>query len=343
MKCLDVDTIKQHIIENPHYIEKILEDAGFYKITSRGDEYRCAFDIDTNPTSVKVNKNHLGSADYGRHISGDIITLVQEKTGYKFRDTLKMICNSVGLDTYNMPKRKQPTLPFGGFFKHIGKNKEKYVQLEILDDNILNEFELMPSRMFYDDGIPIEIQHAYNVGYDVLTERVVIPHWDTMGNLVGVVGRYNQIDTPENIPKYLSIIPFPKSHTLYGFHMNYKNIQDKKIVIVCESEKSVMKLSNMKIKTGLAIGGSYLSDIQIRNIQSTNPNMIILGLDEGLEEDLIVEQAKRLKISNPFFNIMVGYIWDSDNKIIKKGSKAAPMDKSKAEFEYLMRNCIKWV
>lgn len=339
---MDVYTIKQHIINNPEYIESLLEWAGFYKIKNRGKEYRCAFDINTNDTSVKVNKDTLGASDFGRGIHGDIISLLEFKTGLGFRDLLKNICSIMGLSEEDV-KQKEIILPFGGFYKHIGKNKEKYKELTPIDESILNEYKLIPSKLFYEDGVNPLIQQKYEVGYDVITGRIIIPHRDTRGNLVGIVGRYNAKEIEDGMAKYYPIIPFSKTRSLYGFDKNYINIQHKKVIILAESEKSVMKLDSMGIKNGLAIGGNFISDYQARNIQSTTPQIVIVGFDEGLEEEYIREQAKKLQLQNPFFNINVGYIWDSENEIIKKDSKAAPMDYSKEKFEYLVKNKVKWL
>lgn len=341
---MDVHSIKQYIIDNPHYIESILEIAGFYKIknTSR-DEYRCAFEHDTNSTSVRVNKNTLASSDFGRGISGDIITLVEYKTGLDFKQTLKLICKTIGLDAEDIPKMEARTLPFGGFFKEIGINRDKYDVLEPIDDSVLERFIMIPSKMFLKDGISVEQQLEYEIGYDAMTGRIIIPWRDTLGRLVGIMGRHNSEEVDENILKYFPIIPFSKSKAVFSFHQSYKHIQEKGIAIIGESEKSPMKLKKMKIDTGLALGGNTISPTQVRNIQSATPKIAVLGLDEGLEEGYIVHEAKKLKIENPFINIKVGYIWDGDNLILKKGSKSAPMDGTKKEFEYLVRNCVKWI
>ena len=341
---MDVHSIKQHIIDNPHYIENILETAGFHNIRSiNRDEYRCAFDYGTNSTSVKVDKNTLASSDFGRGISGDIITLVEHKTGLGFRGSLQLICKSIGMDMNDMPKRIAPVLPFGGFFKNIGVNRDKYDVLEPIDDSVLDKFALMPSKMFLDDGIPIEQQLEYKIGYDTISGRITIPHWDTLGNLGGIMGRHNKSDIDDETLKYFPIIPFPKSKVVFSYHQNYTTIHEKGIAIIGESEKSPMKLNAMGIRTGLALGGNTISPTQVRNIQSTSPKLIVLGLDEGLEEELIINEAEKLLMNNPFVNIKVGYIWDKNNEIMKKGSKVAPMDKSKPEFQYLMKNCVKWV
>ena len=340
---MDVYSIKQHIISNPHCINQILEESGYHKIREMRDgEIRCAYDMDTNSTSIKINKDTLSSVDFGRGVSGDIITLVEDKVGLGFRDSLKFICNVIGLDAKSIESRKI-VLPFGGFFKNIGKNYTSDKSLEIIDESVLQEFSLMPSKMFFDDGIGVQFQSKYNVGFDVLTQRVIIPHYNTVGELVGIVGRVNSKIVEEDVPKYFPIISFPKSQVLYGFDKNYTNILNKKTIILAEGEKSVMKLDSMGLGVGLAVGGSFISDIQAKNIQSSTPKSVIIGFDEGLDEEHLRIQANKLKMQNPFVQIQVGYIWDENSEILKKGSKSAPMDKTKKEFEYLVRNCVKWI
>lgn len=341
---MDVYSIKQHIINNPHYIEKILDESGYCKINeTRNGEIRCAYDEDTNSTSVKVDMNTLSSTDFGRSVSGDIITLVEDRVGLTFRDSLKYICNIVGLNASDIEKSKPKLLPFGGFYKNIGKNYSLNAEIKTFNDDIMNDFQISPSKLFFEDGITLQCQQKYGVGYDSLTGRIVIPHYNTKGELVGIVGRVNSKVVEDDVPKYFPLIPFSKSKTLYRFDKNYRNILDKRSVILCEGEKSVMKLDAMGIGVGLAVGGNYISDIQAQNILSAAPKNIIIGFDEGLDEEHLIVQAKKLKIDNPFIKIEVGYMWDKDNVILKKGSKSAPMDVTKKEFEYLARNCVKYI
>jgi len=70
---------------------------------------------------------------------------------------------------------------------------------------------------------------------------------------------------------------------------------------------------------------------------------IILAYDEGLEEEYIREEAKKLIINNPVFHNSVGYVWDKDNAIIPKGSKGSSSDFGKEGFAYLMKHCVRWL
>ena len=339
---MDVYSIKQHIINNPHYIGEILEESGYYKISGiRNNEIRCAYDLDTNSTSIKVNVDTLSSIDFARGLSGDIITLVEEKAGFNFRDSLKFICNIVGLDSSNMPKNNPIILPFGGFFKNIGKNKNLNEELKVIDDSIMGEFATMPSEMFYKDGISYESQRKYEIGYDAIYGRVVVPWRDTLGRLVGVMSRHNNIEVDdEHILKWMPIIPFAKSKTIFAYDKNYKTIVETGIVFIGESEKFSMQLDSFGVRNGLSVGGSFVSDAQTKNIQSLCPKLVVICFDEGLNEDLIREQAKKIKINNPFMNIQVGYIYDTHNIYLPRGSKASPSDFGKGTFHSLVKKCL---
>lgn len=339
---LDVYKIKKHIIDNEEYIPEILETAGFFKVSRKGKYYKCGNSEDTSGSSTCVNRETLVSGDFKANVHGDLITIVQNQTRKSFNQTLKFICNIVGLNGDDI-ETKDIKLPFGGFFKYIGKNKDIYEELKTYDENILNNYSKIPNKLFLRDGIPYDIQMKYEIGYDAMSGRITIPHRDTMGNLVGVVGRCNEKEVGDGIAKYFPIIPFSKSKVLFGYDKNYHNIQEKGVVILGESEKSVMKMDAMGLNNCLALGGNYISDVQAKNIQALMPNHVIIGLDEGIEEEHLQQQANKVKLQNPFLNIEVGYIYDRHNEIIKRDSKVAPMDLPKELLEKLMRNHTVWI
>ncbi|WP_237714133.1 hypothetical protein [Bacillus atrophaeus] len=71
--------------------------------------------------------------------------------------------------------------------------------------------------LFYEDGILPKTQSMFQIGYDSITGRITVP-WKTFsGELCGVMGRLNKKNLSEEETKWLPIIPFPKSKTLYGF------------------------------------------------------------------------------------------------------------------------------
>ncbi len=194
--------------------------------------------------------------------------------------------------------------------------------------------------MFYEDGISFQTQYKYKIGYDYESMRITIPWWDFQGNVVGIMGRYNEREIGDEINKYYPIYSFPKHQALYGYYQNYIDIQEKQIVFIGEAEKFTQQLDSMGIYNGVSLGGNSLSLIQIRNIQALNPKVIILAFDEGLDEELIRQRAGQLKLNNIFMKNEVYYIYDKDNKYLPRDSKMSPTDAGKEAFTGLLRECL---
>ncbi|MFS0657497.1 hypothetical protein AB1L07_02565 [Niallia alba] len=338
---MDVFSLKNYIIDNPDYIELVLEEVGFHKVKDIGKEYRCALDEHTNPTAVKVNKKTLSSSCYSINLKGDLIVLVQYKLNLSFPKAIKKIAELV--EFKHEIHNEQYKLPFGGFYKNIQKLRDmEGVDIETYSYDLLNRFELAPNLLFYKDGILPHIQTQYEIGYDSLTRRISVPWYSFDGNLCGVMGRLNKKVINDEEVKWFPIVPFPKSKTLYGFANNYHSILDKGIVMIGESEKHTMSLASKGINVGISLGGSFMSEIQANHVKSLFPKTIILMLDEGLEEEHSIEIAKQLK-SDKFYKNNVGYVFDKNNKYLPKGSKMAPSDLNKNKLNGLVKECIVWL
>lgn len=339
---MDVWELKEHIIRNPDSIPILLESCDFHNIADRGVEFRCSHSPDSNPTSIRVDKETLGASWYGEDVKGDIISLIDYRKKLGFRNTLKFILNTLELDEKNF-QEKETKLPFGGFYKKISKSKQYDTHLEPLPFEYLRNIDFIPSQKFFEDGISLETQDKFMVGYHFLTGRIAIPWFDLSGNIVGVIGRHNARDYESNNKYYPIIQPFLKSRTLYGYSQNYCNISEKGVAIVVESEKGVMQLDTMDIPVGLGLGGSALGDVRVKAIHSTNARTVILALDEGIKESVLISMAEKIKIDNPFKKVRVGYIYDRDNKYLEKDSKDSPTDHGKEVFKALVKECVVWI
>jgi len=339
---LNIYALKQQIIDNEELIELILNDSGFTDINgefNQGNEYRCSWEEGGNPTSVRVNKSTLSSDCFSKGIKGDIITLVSEKLNLSFTKTIDRLSRLINFEDIN----EEITLPFDGFFNEIlNLVDDNFDDLETFDESILDDYLILPSERFLKDGINYEVQQKYNVGYDVTTGRIIVPWRNLEGKLVGIMGRLNKEEIEEYENKYLPIISFPKSKTIFGFSENYRSIQEQGLVIIVEPEKGVMKLESMGVNVGLGLGGSSLSTFQANNIKSLFPKRIIVGLDEGLSEEVSLNMAKQLKIDT-FFENEVGYIYDAENKYLPKGSKMSPSDLPLEQFKKLIVECTRRV
>jgi DNA primase len=340
---MDVSALKNYIINNPDYIELILEKTGFHYIdyNSTKKEYRCAREEGRNPTSVKVNSQTLSATCFSTNLKGDLITLIQSKLYISFPNTIKKISEIINFK--DTSKQEEYSLPFGGFYKKIAKLRdEDAFELETYSDDILDQFEIVPNLLFYEDGILPEVQNKFKIGYDSVTKRISVPWRALDGNICGVMGRLNKKELNDDDVKWFPIYAFAKSKTLYGFVENYNSIQEKSMVMIGESEKFPLQLCSQGLNVGIGLGGSFISELQANHIKSLFPKVIIVGMDEGLSEDHSYEIAKQLK-SDKYYKNKVGYIFDKNNNYMAKDSKIAPSDLDKNTLKLLIENCTKWI
>jgi DNA primase len=360
---MNIPQLKQTIIDNPNYIEAIMEAIPIFKIKDFGKEYRGAKYQDGSATGVCIMKDTLKYFYRGRdgESSGDIFTFVQDFKGIEFSEAIKVILQATGLDTEQFSKSEEVVLPFGGYFKGLKPNsQDSYQELPTYPESILDDFELMPACRFLKDGINAKVQFDFKVGYDYFSDRITVPWRNPSGKIVGVMGRYNGDDYEEKeLAKWFPLIKFPKSQVLFGFYENYQAIQKTRTIIIGESEKFVMQLRSMDrpivdmetgeilryegYNNGLAVGNHSISPVQKKLIQSCFPDTIIIAYDEGIEEEYLIETAKKLQYNGGFFQTRIGYIFDKEGLYLPKGSKYAPSDLGKKVFDELIMNCTKFI
>lgn len=344
---MDVIALKEYLKDQPDKIEQLLHSVDFCNIkrNSSRREIRCSRDYDRNPTSVviKYDLDNIPFTCFSTGLSGDIISLLQNKLDISFRSVLKYMYSALRLsDDALAPIERY--LPFGAYYKKIqSKNSIKDIDLQTYPDEIMNDFKMSPNMLFLRDGISIDTQMKYNVGYDSTTMRVSVPWYNHNEEIVGVMGRINTQFPDADISKWLPIIPFAKSKAIYGYSLNYSDIQNKKVCMIGESEKLPQQLDSMGYKTGTSVGGSNISSYHQRYLKSLNAEKYILMFDEGLTEDKIRSEAEKLQAQNVFQQYQVGYVFDKYNEILKSGSKMAPTDLGKLAFKELYNNHIVWL
>ena len=342
---MNVHSLKEYIIDNDELIELLLEKAGFHNINgnfSHGTEYRCSWDEDGNPTAIRVYKDTLKSTYFKTGLDGDLITLIQEKLGYGFSKTLKFISNTIDF----IDEEIEYEDAFSGLFKELESLQDygEYIELTTHDESILDNYMLMPSKMFLDDGVGYQAQVDFKIGYDIESDRIIVPWRSLSGELIGIMGRLNKDAIEAWESKWLPLkgLNFPKSKTLFAYSENYKDIQQHGMVFLFESEKSPMKLRSQGCNLGLALGGNKINDYQASNINSLFPNMIVVGLDEGLDEDQSVEIVEKLKIDTYYEN-KVYYLYDDKGLFLPKGSKMSPADLPLSDLKSMMKQCMRTI
>lgn len=308
---------------------------------SKQNELRFSREDGHNPTAMRLKLDTLKFDGFSINEHGNLYSLVMKTKKLSFPKALRYVAETLGLEKSQFSQKIR--YPFGGFYKGLMKEiQEPEYSMTTYDESILDEYANKFNLMFFKDGINFQTQKHFNVGFDLESLRITVPEYTLDGKLCGIMGRLNDSRCSKD-ERWLPIIPCSRSLTLYGYHHNYESIQQKNIVVVGESEKFVQQLHSMGSYVGLATCGCDVSDIQAKHLKALMTSKIILAYDEGLEEEQIRLQAQKLLLDNAVFHNHVGYVFDRENLILPKGSKASPSDLGKGAFTKLIKNYVVWL
>ena len=340
---MNVITVTEYLSERYEIVADILEELGFCKIRFDKEkrQFRFARSENSNPTSILLDLNSLRYFCFSTNDKGNLYTLIMNKKSINFPEALEFAAKKAGIEKTD--SNRNITLPFGGFYKNI---REKALEPEnsiiTYPVSLLGDYADIPNMMFYKDGIGLDVQKEYNIGYDIITNRITVPIWTLKGELCGIMGRLNDNNCPHE-DRWLPIIPCSRSLTVFGYHRNYKTIQEKSLCIITESEKAPMQAASMGCNCVLSVSGCHISSTQSRYIKSLLTDRIIIAFDEGLDEDFVRSEAEKLITDNYILKNKVGYVWDTDNEILKKGCKQSITDLGKEKFAYAVKRKVKWL
>jgi hypothetical protein len=330
------EEIKEKLLEQPESIEHILDTFGFDKIRRNHRELRCAFEQGMNPTAVVIrlqDNENLFVKDYERNLSLDFINYLVKSKDISFKDVMNAIKQELHLDSIYNYKKKVGL--FGGLYDGLSHNNGE-ISVTTYPEEILKQYGQTPNTLWLKDGISLNTQRKWNIGYDIQSQRITMPIRTSTGEIMAIKGRLN--GEPEEFePKYLYIINGPMSQTLFGYSENYSSLYENEIFVV-ESEKSVLKLDSWGYNNVVALGSNSLSIAQVKLLISLNPKCITFMLDKSLSLDNTKRNAELLKTFCTMRQLKIRYWNWEDNLTLDE--KAAPCDDTKEEFEYILENEI---
>ena len=338
---MDVSVLYNQLANQPDRLILILESLGFTKISynSYKNTIRFAREEYRNPSSCMLDCSSLRFFVFSTNKSGNIFTMIMDKLKCSFPKALEFAASKAGIiDLIIDVKIKYP---FGGFYKKLSSHQQTNSSIKSYPETILERYSNRYSKMFFDDGIDYLTQQYFEIGYDISSERITIPERSISGDLIGIMGRSNDPNC-DHEKRWLPIIPCSRNQTLFGYVNNYHRISETRRVVLYESEKAVMQSRSFGCHIALAVCGCRISDAQIKYIQLLHPTKIIIAFDEGLEEENIRCEAKKLVINNNILKTKVGYIWD-EGDVIPIGSKMNLADLGKDAYQYSMTQKIKWI
>lgn len=228
-----------------------------------------------------------------------------------------------------------------GFIQKYESKYDEYkidqpnVKFNKINPNVLKLFTFFPTPEWLEDGISEEIMKLYNILYSIEQNKIIIPHYDMFGNLIGIRGRaLNEEDLligkymPVQIEK--KVYSHPLMYNLYGLNLIKENIQKYKMAIVAEGEKAPMQYATMfgmDRNIVVAACGSNFHKYQLDLLISCGAERVLIAFDK--EGETVQEKDKYfnklLNICNKYKNFcQMGFIYDTSNLLELKNS---PFDK----------------
>jgi hypothetical protein len=266
-----------------------------------------------------------------------------------FIDTLNKIVELCGTNVVKSYANKD-------FDDYSYKKKEQYLQritpkLPVYDDHILNIFDKIYPTQWIEEGISPAAMDEYNISFSIYQNRIIIPHYDLRGNLVGIRGRILDQQEAERLGKYMPVkienflYTHPLGLNLYGIHLAKEEITKRRYVILVEGEKSCLKyFTYFGQHLCVATCGSSINKYQIDLLMDNcNPQEIIIAFDKEYEKH-------NSKKGEEYFKSMLdlgrrynqyctfSFIYDVRNRLKRKDS---PLDKGAAIFLELLGERVK--
>lgn len=330
--------LKEFIVEE-ECIDTILEDLGCGNIVKHSGYYSCSNPDGNNKSAVVVYINdNLTTINYTRNIiknkrSADLFDLVSFYRDCSFPETLKYVHELLGLDYYQEKEEPCESLQILRMLKDMQSNDniDKDEPLRPISEKILEYYLPYGNALFENDGITLEVQQEFGIGYDPSTNRITIPIRSPIGDLCGVKGRL--FGAPDEFhSKYLYIEPTMKTNLLYGLYENRDYIKQANQLMIFEAERSVLKCASFGYRNCVATGGKKISKTQVELITRSGCTPI-LCMDKDVEYDEL------LSLANMFMDgIDVYAIIDKNNLMREKDS---PCDNDQVFLQLLANNIYK--
>lgn len=334
---MDIRRLKDHIIANDKtYL--VLEELGCHHIKFKGNYYTCGNPDGDNVAAITVYLNeNITVVNYTRDITGnknvsDIFSLVEFFRDCTFSESVKIICEWIGIDYYydfdeNLPQSLKLTQLILEM-QAGGDVEEREKPLVPISEDILTYYDPYVNDMFAKDGIDYSTQRIFEVGYDQETNRITIPIRDELGALIGVKGRLFKNEVGEDELKYMYIEKCARSKILYGLNLTGKSIKAAGFCYVGESEKSVQQMWSIGVYNCVATGGKKVSTQQIEKLTRLCVDLVFL-FDKDVEQEELEELADRFVDGVNIYAVI-----DKDGIL---ESKESPTD-SKDKFLLLIKN-----
>ena len=196
------------------------------------------------------------------------------------------------------------------------------------------------------DGISKKAMDKYDIRFSISQNKIIIPHYNVYGELVGIRGRALDAWEIENIGKYMPVqiegkwYAHPLSMNLYGLNFNKDNIQKYGICYVGEAEKFCLQMEGFSMPNcSVAVCGSQFNKYQLNLlIKTCMPREIVICFDKEELEGENKYFNKLYSLCKKYNNYCtISFIYDRNNILELKDS---PTDKGEEVFRELLKRRV---
>ena len=220
-------------------------------------------------------------------------------------------------------------------------------KLPTYPEGILKCFTKRYPSEWLQEGISRQAMDKYNILYSIPQNKIIIPHYNVDGELVGIRGRALNEWEVENVGKYMPVqienkwYSHPLSLNLYGLNLSKENIKKEGICFLFEAEKSCLLMENFKRPNcSAAVCGSQFNKFALKLLLKTcRPQEIIICFDKEEKpgsEDYFNKLYSIGKKYSPYADF--SFIYDREKLLQMKDS---PVDRGEKTFEQLLKRRVK--
>ncbi len=294
---------------------------------------------------------------FTRGESCDIFEIVRRAKGFdEFIEAYRFVIDYFHIKDDGSSADPTPLTDDWNIFQTIADFKKKTDEVKgnaPIQENLLEYFyPLAAPEEWQKDHISPAVMRYYGIRVDSALHKIIIPHRDIDGNLIGIRGRtYDPFELAEG-KKYMPVFIQGDMYNhmlgknLFGLYENKETIRRTKKVLIVESEKAVMQCASYYGVDNcycVATCGSSLSQDQINLIIRLGLTEVILGYDREFEgglgdPDTEAYEQKLLKTIKPLTLYFNTYIIMDYNHLT--GYKDSPTDCGKEILEKLMQQKI---
>ena len=106
------------------------------------------------------------------NISEDIINYLIKVREADFKSVLNTIKKELGIQSFYTMTEKRSI--FGGFYNRISKFQSA-IYVKTYPESVLDEYDIGYNKRFLDDNISLQTQDYFDIGYDIISQRITIP------------------------------------------------------------------------------------------------------------------------------------------------------------------------